>query len=81
MALCRAEVGLPDERESGRRAAELLARAGTRAFDRGDLSAAQNLLGRAIALLPAGDPLRIRALPMLAVAVFDAAGGIERAFA
>jgi tetratricopeptide (TPR) repeat protein len=72
-------VALPAVRESGRRAAELLARSGTRAFDRGDLSAAENLLGRAIALLPAGDPLRIRALPMLGVAIFDAAGGIDRA--
>jgi tetratricopeptide (TPR) repeat protein len=80
VALLRAEIDLPDEGESGRRAAELLARSGTRAFDRGDLSAAENLLGRAIALLPAGDPLRTRALPMLGVAIFDAAGGIERAF-
>jgi class 3 adenylate cyclase/tetratricopeptide (TPR) repeat protein len=80
-ALNRRELDLPDERQSGRRAAELLARSGTRAFDRGDLSAAENLLGRAVALLPAGDPLRIRALPMLGAAIFDAAGGIDRAFA
>ena len=80
-ALHRSELELPDERESGRRAAELLARSGTRAFDRGDLSAAENLLGRAVALLPAGDPLRMRALPMLGAAIFDAGGGIDRAFA
>ena len=37
----RRELDLPDEREAGRRAAELLVRSGTRAYDRGDLSAAR----------------------------------------
>jgi len=80
-ALYRRELDLPDESEAGRRAAELLARSGTRAYDRGDLSAAQNLLGRAVSLLPPGDPVRVRALPLLGAAIFDAAGGMERALA
>jgi class 3 adenylate cyclase/tetratricopeptide (TPR) repeat protein len=78
-ALYRRELDLPDESEAGGRAAELLARSGTRAYDRGDLSAAQNLLARAVALLPSGDPLRVRALPLLGAAIFGAAGGMERA--
>jgi class 3 adenylate cyclase/tetratricopeptide (TPR) repeat protein len=76
-ALHRRELDLPDETDAGRRAAELLARAGTRAYDRGDVTAAQKLLGRAVSLLPAGDPLRVRALPLLGAAIFDSAGGIE----
>ena len=78
-ALYRSELGLPDDNHAGQRAAELLARSGTRAYDRGDLSAAQNLLGRAVSLLPPGDPIRVRALPLLAVAILDAAAGMERA--
>src|SRR5207244_3243432 len=78
-ALYRRELDLPGETEAARRAAELLLRSGARAYDRGDLSAAQNLLGRAVALLPPGDPLRVRALPLLGAAIFDAAGGMERA--
>jgi tetratricopeptide (TPR) repeat protein len=70
---------LPDESEAGRRAADLLAHSGTRAYDRGDLSAAENLLGRAVALLPAADSLRVKALPLLGAAIFDAAAGMERA--
>jgi predicted ATPase len=77
-ALYRRELGLPDAGAAGR-AAELLERSGTRAYDRGDLPAAQNLLGRAVALLPAGDPGRLRALPLLGAATLDAAGGMERA--
>ena len=78
-ALYRRELDLPDDSEAGRRAAELLARSGARAYDRGDLSAAQNLLGRVVPLLPPGDPLRIRALPLLGAAILDAAAGMERA--
>jgi hypothetical protein len=51
------------------RAAHLLARAGERAFARSDVSAASNLLGRAVDLLPRGDPLRIRLLPDLGAAL------------
>jgi class 3 adenylate cyclase/tetratricopeptide (TPR) repeat protein len=75
----RHELDLPDESEVGQRAAELLVRSGTRAYDRGDLSAAQNLLDRAVQLLRAGDPLRIRALTLIGGATLDAAGGMERA--
>jgi class 3 adenylate cyclase/tetratricopeptide (TPR) repeat protein len=78
-ALYRHEIDLPDESDAGRRAAELLGRSGTRAYDSGDLSAAQNLLSRAVSLLPPGDPMRVRALPLLGAAILDAAGGMERA--
>jgi tetratricopeptide (TPR) repeat protein len=57
----------------------LLVGSGTRAYDRGDLTAAQTLLGRAVSLLPTGDPLRLRAWSLLGAAIFDAAGGMERA--
>jgi class 3 adenylate cyclase/tetratricopeptide (TPR) repeat protein len=78
-ALYRRELDLSDEREAGRRAAELLVHAGTHAYDRGDLSAAESLLGRAVSLLQPGDALRIRALPLMGAAIYDAAGGMERA--
>ena len=75
----RYELDLPDASGAGTRAAELLVRSGTRAYDRGDLSAAQNLLGRAVPLLQPGDPLRVRALTLIGAALLDAAGGMERA--
>jgi class 3 adenylate cyclase/tetratricopeptide (TPR) repeat protein len=78
-ALYRNELDLPDENHAGQRAAQLLARSGTRAYDRGDVSAAQSLLNRAVSLLPPGDPTRVRALPLLAAAILDAATGMERA--
>ena len=78
-ALYRNELDLPDENHAGQRAAQLLARSGTRAYDRGDASAAQGLLDRAVSLLPPGDPTRVRALPLLAAAILDAATGMERA--
>ncbi|HEY8673867.1 MAG TPA: adenylate/guanylate cyclase domain-containing protein [Candidatus Dormibacteraeota bacterium] len=78
-ALYRNELDLPDENHAGQRAAELLASSGTRAYDRGDVSAAQGLLNRAVALLPPGDPTRVRVLPLLAAAILDAATGMERA--
>jgi tetratricopeptide (TPR) repeat protein len=46
-------------RDTMRRAGERLESAGQRALLRGDLAAAENLLGRAVALTAAGDPLRI----------------------
>ena len=55
----------------GRRAAEHLASSGRRAYERGDLSAAADLLGRAAALLPAGDPDRTPFLPTLGRALAD----------
>jgi class 3 adenylate cyclase len=68
------ELGPHDQHsvELGRRGAEKLASAGRRAFQRGDMPAAGNLLGRAAALLPAQDPRRHRLLPMLAEAVMEA---------
>jgi class 3 adenylate cyclase/tetratricopeptide (TPR) repeat protein len=78
-AVYRRELDLPDETDAGRRAAELLARAGTRAYDRGDVTAAQTLLDRAVSLLSAGDPLRVRTLPLLGAAIHGAAGGMDLA--
>jgi class 3 adenylate cyclase/tetratricopeptide (TPR) repeat protein len=55
------ELGPVDEhgRRLGRRAADLLAAAGLRAFARGDMAAAANLLRRAVDLLPPGDDERL----------------------
>ena len=53
----RRELGRPDI-ELERRAAVPLAAAGDKAIARDDLPAARNLLGRALALLPQGDPAR-----------------------
>jgi predicted ATPase/class 3 adenylate cyclase len=60
----RTELGPLDAegRSIGRRAAVRLAAAGRRAFARGDLPAATNLLGRAAALREADDPERIELL-------------------
>jgi class 3 adenylate cyclase/tetratricopeptide (TPR) repeat protein len=68
-----AELGPLDDhgRELGRRAAERLAAAGRRAFGRGDMRAALNLLGRAVALLPEGVPERLELLPDLAEALVE----------
>jgi class 3 adenylate cyclase/tetratricopeptide (TPR) repeat protein len=49
-------------RDTGRRGAEHLSSAGRRALARGDMPAASNLLHRAEALLPPGDPQRPRLL-------------------
>jgi ATP/maltotriose-dependent transcriptional regulator MalT len=55
------ELGPVDEhgRELGRRAATLLAAAGRRAFARGDMAAAANLLRRGVDLLPEHDAERL----------------------
>jgi class 3 adenylate cyclase/tetratricopeptide (TPR) repeat protein len=60
----RVELGRPDERshELGRRAAGHLAAAGRRAFAKSDAPAAQNLLSRAVPLLPEGDDARLELL-------------------
>ena len=67
------ELGPLDDhgREVGRRAAERLASAGRRAFGRGDMTAAANLLERAAALLHADDPQRLALLPDLGEALVD----------
>ncbi len=58
----REDLGLVDDRvrDLGMQAAERLASAGGRAFNRGDMPAAANLLGRAVALRPARDPKRMQ---------------------
>jgi class 3 adenylate cyclase/tetratricopeptide (TPR) repeat protein len=62
------ELGPLDDHgiELGRRAAAKLAPAGRRAFARGDMAAAANLLRRARELLPERDPTRLELLPDLA---------------
>jgi class 3 adenylate cyclase len=78
-ALYRRELGLPDG-DAAPRAAELLARAGERAYGRGDFSATRNLLERATALVAEGDPLRLRMLPRLGAVVFQQ-GEVDAALA
>ncbi len=58
-------------RELGRRAAAQLAPAGRRAFGRGDMSAAANLLGRAVDLLDDGSRARLELLPDLGEALME----------
>lgn len=55
----------------GRRAAAPLGSAGRRAYVRGDMPAAVNLLSRAVALLPEGRPERVELLPPLAFALME----------
>jgi class 3 adenylate cyclase/tetratricopeptide (TPR) repeat protein len=70
------ELGPPtDQTEAlAMRAATPLAVAGERAFARGDMPAAVNLLSRATALLPAHDARRLELLPELAFALMETAG-------
>jgi class 3 adenylate cyclase/tetratricopeptide (TPR) repeat protein len=65
------ELGPANQRSRtlGRRAAVPLASAGRRAFARGDMPAASNLLFRATSLLHRQDPERLRLLPMLGKAL------------
>ena len=77
-AVYRLELAI-DDRGASSRAVEHLARSGTRAYDRGDLHAARNLLERAAALAPFGDPIRARALPLLGTAIFHSAGEMKHA--
>ena len=67
------ELGPVDDRTRamGLRAAEPLASAGRRAFARGDMPAAVNLLRRAVALTPADDAARMGLLQDLAFALFQ----------
>jgi class 3 adenylate cyclase/tetratricopeptide (TPR) repeat protein len=69
----RGQLGPSDEHanELGGRAARKLAAAGRRAFARGDLPAAVNLLSRARDVLPVGDPMRLAVLPDLAEAMME----------
>jgi class 3 adenylate cyclase/tetratricopeptide (TPR) repeat protein len=67
------ELGPLDEHgfELGRRAAERLSSAGRRAFARGDMSAAANLLRRAVMVLPERDPSRLELIPELGEALLE----------
>lgn len=69
----RAQLGpLTDHARSlASHGSELLAAAGRRAFARGDLPAAVNLLGRARAMLPDDDPARVWLGPELAEALLE----------
>jgi class 3 adenylate cyclase/tetratricopeptide (TPR) repeat protein len=67
-----------DGRAVARRAAERLASAGRRAFERSDIAATVNLLGRAAALTEASDPIRLAVLPDLARAL-DSSGRFDDA--
>jgi class 3 adenylate cyclase/tetratricopeptide (TPR) repeat protein len=69
----RSELGPIDAegRAIGMRAAQRLGGAGRRAFGRGDLPAATNLLARAVALLETNDPQRIELLVDLGNAQLD----------
>jgi class 3 adenylate cyclase/tetratricopeptide (TPR) repeat protein len=76
-----AELGPVDERGTAlaELAADRLAEAGRRAFNRGDLPAAANLLARTIALLPVGDSRRPDLLQTLAVALAETGVKLEEA--
>jgi class 3 adenylate cyclase/tetratricopeptide (TPR) repeat protein len=69
------QLGPPSEHTGalGARAAKLLAAAGERAFARGDMPAAVNLLSRATALLPSHDARCLELLPELAFALMETA--------
>jgi len=70
---CLSELGPLDEhgRELGARAAARLLSAGRRAFARGDMPAAANLLRRTVALLPSESRDRLVLLPDLAEAMMS----------
>ena len=76
----RTELGVVDElaREVGQRAAQRLAAAGRRAFVRGDMPAAINLLERATSVLDQDEPMRAALIPDFAEAL-DARGDFARA--
>jgi class 3 adenylate cyclase/tetratricopeptide (TPR) repeat protein len=67
------ELGPVDEHgeEIGRRGANRLSSAGRRAFVRGDMPAAANLLRRAAMLLPERDPARLELAPDLGEALLE----------
>ncbi|HEU6445026.1 MAG TPA: adenylate/guanylate cyclase domain-containing protein [Gaiellaceae bacterium] len=75
----RADLGPVDDRtrDLARRASALLAAAGRRANERGDVHATINLLERAVKLLPEGDPDAVSLLPDLARA-YSEGGDFQR---
>lgn len=74
----REELGLVGAQRLGDRAAERLASAGRRAYRRGDMAAAVNLLSRAASLWEADDLPRIAMLPELGAAL-NMSGELTRA--
>jgi class 3 adenylate cyclase/tetratricopeptide (TPR) repeat protein len=76
---CLDELGPLDAHgaELGARASERLASAGRRAFARGDMPAAANLLRRAVAMLPELSPARLALLPALGEAQMDSGEFVE----
>lgn len=75
------ELGPLDEhgRSLGVRGSQKLASAGTRAFQRGDMAAAANLLRRAASLLPEEDVARLRLMPALGEALMETGSFAEAA--
>jgi class 3 adenylate cyclase/tetratricopeptide (TPR) repeat protein len=69
----RVELGPVDAgaRALAGRASKRLQAAGSRAFARGDMPGAVNLLGRAAQLLPTNDPTRLELMPDLATALTE----------
>jgi|SRR5215208_277745 len=74
-----AQLGQADARvhSLGASAGRTLTSAGRRAFARGDMPAAVNLLSRAASLVPPDDPARLELLPALAFALLET-GDFER---
>ncbi len=72
--LYRVQLGKHDDdgTELAARAAEHISAAARRSFARGDMAAAVGLFRRAVALLPAKDPTRLRLLPSLGRALTEA---------
>jgi len=66
-----------DDRQNAARAGELLARAGRRAFDRGDRTAAASLLRRAAELLPEPDPRHVVTLLALGHCLAETADDLD----
>ena len=75
----RADLGpLNDgDRDLARRAADLLAIAGGRAFGRGDMPAAANLLGRSVSLVGSHSRAALELLPDLGFALFEVGELVE----
>jgi class 3 adenylate cyclase/tetratricopeptide (TPR) repeat protein/predicted Ser/Thr protein kinase len=68
------EFGPPSARAQAlaERAADRLSGSGQRAYGRGDIRAAANLIQRAVALLPSGDPRGLSLVPSLGRALYEA---------
>jgi class 3 adenylate cyclase/tetratricopeptide (TPR) repeat protein len=77
----RMELGFADDRtiDLGRRAGDRLAAAGKRALDRGDVSAAINLLRRASQLFPQDDVGGLELAPSLAAGLFESGRAADAA--